>query len=135
MKLLVLATEPVSAQDVRDALPGEGGVEGAEVLVVAPAVNESPLAFWVSDSDDAIEDAESVAERTAAELRERGARARATTGESEPLLALQDALATYPADRILVVARDDDERARYREANVAEEAERRFGIPVTELAR
>jgi acyl-CoA synthetase (AMP-forming)/AMP-acid ligase II len=135
MKLLVLATEPVSAQDVRDALPGEGGVEGAHVLVVAPAVNESPVAFWVSDSDDAIADAQSVAERTAADLREQGARTRATTGESEPLLALQDALATYPADRILVVARDDDERARYREENLAAEAERRFGIPVTELTR
>ena len=135
MKLLVLATEPVSADDVRRALPGEEDVEGAEVLVVAPAVNESAVAFWVSDSDEAIAEAESVAERTAAQLRERGATARATTGESEPLLALQDALATYPADRILIVARDDEERARYREENVAEEAQRRFGVPVTELAR
>ena len=135
MKLLVLATEPVSADDVRRALPGDEGVEGAEVLVVAPAVNESPVAFWVSDSDEAIADAESVAERTAAQLRERGASARATTGESEPLLALQDALATYPADRILIIARDDEERARYREENVAEETQKRFGVPVTELAR
>ena len=135
MKLLVLATEPVSADDVRRALPGDEGVEGAEVLVVAPAVNESPVAFWVSDSDKAIADAESVAERTAAQLRERGASARATTGESEPLLALQDALATYPADRILIIARDDEERARYREENVAEETQKRFGVPVTELAR
>ena len=135
MKLLVLATEPVSADDVRRALPGEEGVEGAEVLVVAPAVNASPVAFWVSDSDEAIADAESVAERTAAQLRERGASARATTGESEPLLALQDALATFPADRILIVARDDEERARYREENVAAEAQKRFGVPVTELPR
>jgi acyl-CoA synthetase (AMP-forming)/AMP-acid ligase II len=135
MKLLVLATEPVSAHDVRDALPGEDDVEGAEVLVVAPAVNQSPVAFWVSDSDEAIAEAESVAERTAAALRERGAKARATTGESEPLLALQDALATYPADRILIVTRGDDERARYREDDVAEQARLRFGIPVTELAR
>jgi hypothetical protein len=134
MKLLVLATDPVSADDLRDALPGEEDIDGAEVLVVAPAVNESAVAFWVSDSDEAIADAESVAERTAAPLRERGAAARATTGESEPLLALQDALATYPADRILIVARDDDERARYREENVAEEAQRRFGVPVTELS-
>jgi hypothetical protein len=133
MKLLVLATEPVSADDIRRALPGEEGIEGAEVLVVAPAVNESAVAFWVSDSDEAIADAESVAEQTASQLRERGAAARATTGESEPLLALQDALATYPADRILIVTRDDEERARYREEHVAEEAQRRFGVPVTEL--
>ena len=134
MKLLVLATEPITADDVRDALPGEEDVEGAEVLVVAPAVNESAVAFWVSDSDEAIGDAESVARRTADALRERGAQARATTGESEPLLALQDALATFPADRILIVARSDEDRARYREDDVAGEAERRFGVPVTEAA-
>ncbi len=135
MKLLVLATEPITADDVRDALPGDDDVEGAEVLVVAPAVNESAVAFWVSDSDEAIGDAESVARRTADALRERGARARATTGESEPLLALQDALATFPADRILIVARSDEDRARYREDDVAGEAGRRFGVPVTEAPR
>ncbi len=131
MKLLVLATDPVSADSVRQALPDEN-LDGAEVLVVSPAVNESALAFWVSDSDEAIEEAESAAERTAAQLRESGARARATTGESEPLLALQDALATYPADRVLVFVREEDE-ARYREDDVVGEAERRFNVPVTEV--
>ncbi len=131
MKLLVLATDPVSADSVRQALPDEN-LDGAEVLVVSPAVNESALAFWVSDSDEAIEEAESAAERTAAQLRESGARARATTGESEPLLALQDALATYPADRVLVFVRDEDE-ARYREDDVVGETERRFNVPVTEV--
>ena len=133
MKLLVLATDPVSADDIRQALPDDD-LEGAEVLVVAPAVNESPGAFWVSDADDAIADAQSAAEQTAGELRERGAQARATTGDSEPLLALQDALATYPADHVLVFARED-EGARYREDDVLGEARRRFGVPVTEIAR
>ncbi len=133
MKLLVLATDPVSADDVREALP-EDELEGAEVLVVSPAVNESPVAFWVSDSDEAIADAESTAEQTAEALRERGVKARATTGDSEPLMALQDALATYQADRVLVFARAD-EGARYREDDVLGEARRRFGVPVTEVAR
>ena len=133
MKLLVLATDPVSPDDVREALP-EDDLEGAEVLVVSPAVNESPVAFWVSDSDEAIADAESTAEQTAEALRERGVQARATTGESEPLMALQDALATYQADRVLVFARED-EGARYREDDVLGEAQRRFGVPVTEVAR
>jgi len=132
MKLLVLATDPVGPEDVRAALGGDADVEGSEVLVVAPAVNESSVAFWMSDSDEAIADAQSVAEQTAARLREQGARARATAGESEPLLALQDALTTFPADRILLVARTEEEGARYREDDVAGEAERRFGIPVVE---
>ena len=130
MKLLVLATEAVDADAVRRALPDDD-LEGAEVLVVSPAVNESAVAFWVSDSDEAIEDAESAAERTAAALRERGAQARATTGESEPLMALQDALATFPADHVVVVVREED-AARYREDDVLGEAQRRFDVPVTE---
>jgi acyl-CoA synthetase (AMP-forming)/AMP-acid ligase II len=133
VKLLVLATDPVSPDDLRDALP-EHDLEGAEVLVVSPAVNESPVAFWVSDSDEAIADAESTAEQTATALRERGVRARATTGESEPLMALQDALATYQADRVLVFARED-EGTRYREDDMLGEAQRRFGVPVTEVTR
>ena len=133
MKLLVLATDPVSADDVRKALPGDD-LEGTEVLVVSPAVNESPVAFWVSDADEAIADAESTAEQTADALRARGVQARATTGESDPLLAMQDALATYQADRVLVFARED-EGARDREEDVLGEAQRRFGVPVTEVAR
>jgi hypothetical protein len=133
VKLLVLATDPVDADDVRKALP-DVALEGSEVLVVSPAVNESPMAFWVSDADEAIAAAESAAEQTAAQLRDRGARARATAGDSEPLLALQDALATYPADRVLVFVRGED-RARYREDDVLGEAQQRFGVPVTEVER
>ena len=132
MKLLVLATDPVDADDLRAAL-GEDDLTGAEVLVVSPAVNESAVAFWVSDSDEAIIEAESTARQTAEALSAEGARARATAGESEPLLALQDALATYPADRVLVFVRDDEDAARYREDDVLGEAERRFSVPVTEV--
>ena len=132
MNLLVLASDPVDASQVRSALDGED-IEGAQVLVVSPAVNSSPLAFWVSDSDEAIADAESAAKETAAALSAEGARTRATTGESEPLLALQDALATFPADRILVFVREGDQ-ARYREDDIVGQAQQRFGVPVTEVA-
>jgi len=131
VKLLVLATEPVDADRVRAALPDDD-LCGAEVLVVSPAVNESAVAFWMSDSDEAIADARSTADSTAADLGEGGARARATTGDSEPLVALQDALATFQADRVVVFVRGED-AARYREDDVVGEAERRFGVPVTEV--
>jgi hypothetical protein len=134
MKLLVLATDPVDADDLRGALDGED-LEGAEVLVVSPAVNQSPVAFWVSDADEAIAEAESTAQQTADALRAEGARTRAQAGESEPLLALQDALTTFPADRVLVFARGDEESRRYREDDVLGEAQRRFGVPVAEITR
>ena len=133
MHLLVLASEPVDAAAVKSAL-GDEDLDGAQVLVVSPAVNESPVAFWMSDSDEAIAEAEFAAGRTAEALSQEGARTRAQTGESEPLLALQDALATFPADRVLVVVREGD-AARYREDDVVGEAERRFGVPVTEVTR
>jgi hypothetical protein len=134
MKLLVLATDPVDADDLRGALPGES-IDGAEVLVVSPAVNESPVAFWVSDSDEAIADAESTAKQSAEALAAAGAKTRAETGESDPLLALQDALATFPADRVVVFARGDDESQRYREDDLLGEAERRFGVPIAAVTR
>jgi len=134
MKLLVLATDPVDADDLRGALDGED-LDRAEVLVVSPAVNQSPIAFWMSDSDEAIREAESTAEKTAAALRAEGARTRAQTGESDPLLALQDALTTFPADKVVVFARGDEESRRYREEDVLGEAERRFGVPVAEVTR
>jgi hypothetical protein len=134
MKLLVLATDPIDADDLRDALPDDS-LDGAEVLVVSPAVNQSAVAFWVSDSDEAISDAESTAQQTVDALNAAGADAHAETGESDPLLALQDALATFPAERVVVFARGDDESQRYREDDVLGEAERRFGVPVTDITR
>ena len=129
MKLLVLAPEAVDAAAVRRALPDDD-LTGAEVLVVSPALHESGLRFWMSDSDEAIQHAEQAANATAGALREEGAQVRAQTGESEPLLALQDALATFPADRVLVFQHDGDD-ARYREEDLAH-AQERFGVPVTE---
>jgi hypothetical protein len=123
MKLLVLTPEPVDADMLRSTL-GED-VEGAEVLVVSPATNRSKLAFWVSDPDQAIAEAETV-ER----LEEQGVDAAGDTGESEPAVALQDALATFPADRIVVFSHPEGDRD-YREDEGLADVEERFGIPVT----
>lgn len=108
MQLLVLADEPVDAARVRAALPDEAGLDDARVLVVTPARNESRLAFWMSDSDEAIADAEETEERSVAALQAEGVRAAGEVGESEPLLALQDALATFPADIVLLLTGDDE---------------------------
>ena len=131
MHILVLAPDPVDADTLRGVVGDE--IDDARVLVVSPALNESPLAFWMSDADEAIADAEEAGARTAVGLREDGVAANSTTGEAEPLIALQDALATFPADRVLVFVRGED-AARYREDDVIGEAERRFGVPVTEVA-
>ena len=128
MKLLVLTPEPVDAELLRATLGEE--VEGAEVLVVSPATNRSKLAFWVSDPDDAIAEADAAAEETVERLEEQGVDAAGDTGESEPAVALRDALATFPADRIVVFSHPEGDRD-YREDEGLADLEERFGIPVT----
>jgi hypothetical protein len=127
MKLLVLTPEPVDADMLRATLGDE--VEGAEVLVVSPATNQSPVAFWVSDPDEAIHEAEVAQEETVERLEEEGIDAAGDTGESEPALAIQDALATFPADRIVIFSHAGEKD--YREEAGLEDAEERFGLPVT----
>jgi hypothetical protein len=128
MKLLVLTPEPVDADLVRAAVGDEA--EGAEVLVVSPATNQSKLAFWVSDPDDAIAEAETAQEETTERLEEAGIDAAGDTGESEPAVALQDALATFPADRIVVFSHPEGKRD-YREDKGIAELQASYGIPVT----
>ena len=128
MKLLVLTPEPVDANMLRKTLGDE--VEGAEVLVVSPATNQSKVAFWVSDPDEAIAEAEEAQTETVERLEESGVDAAGDTGESEPAVAIQDALATFKADRIVVFSHPEGDRD-YREDDGLADAEERFGVPLT----
>jgi hypothetical protein len=128
VKLLVLTPEPVDADLLRQTVGPE--VEGAEVLVISPATNQSRLAFWVSDSDEAIKEAEHAEEATVESLERAGVDASGDTGESEPALALQDALATFAADRIVIFEHPEGERDTREDAGL-DDVEARFGIPVT----
>ena len=128
MKLLVVTPEPVDANALRSTLGDD--VEGAEVLVVSPAGHQSKVAFWVSDSDEAIAEAEEAQEETVERLEEEGVDAAGDTGEAEPAQAIQDALATFAADRIVVFSHPEGDRD-YREDEGLADAEQRFGVPVT----
>jgi hypothetical protein len=126
MKLLVLTPEPVDANLLRATVGKEA--DDAEVMVVSPATNQSKLAFWVSDPDEAIAEAGAAQEETVERLEEEGIDAAGDTGESDPAVAIQDALATFPADRIVIFSHPEGQRD-YRED--LEDAESRFGVPVT----
>jgi hypothetical protein len=128
VKLLVVTPEPVDADMLRKTLGDE--VEGAEVLVVSPATNRSKVAFWVSDPDEAIAEAEAAQTETVERLEESGVDAAGDTGESEPAVAIQDALATFKADRIVVFSHPEGDRD-YREDDGLADAEERFGVPLT----
>ena len=127
-KIIALVSEPISGEALKSAV-GRGAAETAEVLVVAPALN-SKFKFLTSDPDEAIARAEAVQQETVERLDEEGIDAAGDTGEADPMVAIEDALQTFPADRIVIFSHPEDERA-YREEEL-DEAGRRFGVPVTQ---
>jgi hypothetical protein len=130
VRLLVVTSEPVSADVLREAV-GDGA-DDAEVMVVAPALTRSSFRFWIGDADRAIAHAEAVQEETVERLSEEGIDAAGDTGESDPLLAVQDALVTFQADRIVVFRHEDAELRSGEERLTAAALRERFDLPVEE---
>ena len=126
MKVIVLITEPISAAQLRDALPGSIEPRDAEVMVVAPALHESALRFWISDADEATE---AVRRESLRQLSDEGVSASADNGEGDLMKATEDALRTFDADRIVIFSHPSGE-SRYREDVDDDEIRERFGLPV-----
>jgi hypothetical protein len=129
-KILALVSEPVSGEALKNAV-GPKRAEAAEVLVVAPALN-TRRHFLFSDVDAAIERADEVQEETVERMEEEGVDAAGDTGESDPLLAIQDALQTFPADEIVLFTHADG-RQNWLEEGLLEEVRERFGKPVEHI--
>jgi hypothetical protein len=130
-RLLVVAAEEVSGAQVRDAVAEHAGDRNAEVRLIAPALIVSALENAMGDVDDAIVQARGRAERSAEELKKVGIDAEAEVGDSDLRLAIQDALQTFDADEILIVAHR--EGGPYLERRGIQEAEHDFSPPITEL--
>jgi hypothetical protein len=125
-KILALVSEAVSADALKSAV-GDDAADDAEVLVVAPALN-TKTRFFLADPDPAIDRAEQVQEETVERLSEAGVDAApsATPGEEDPLQALEDALATYPADEIVLFTHPGGDR-NWQEDGLVDQAKQRFG--------
>ena len=76
------------------------------IKVVVPVVRQGVL-DWLANDQRAFSHAEQVAERTAEQLP--GETVEAVAGEAKVELAIRDALATFPADEIVVAVRPEDE--------------------------
>jgi hypothetical protein len=97
------------------------------VLVVAPALN-SWLRRWASDDDRARCLAAGRVRAYLEQFELRGVHAEGRVGDPDPLLAIADALTTFPADEILIVG---DAQAIPRAENLALRARRRFSLPAS----
>jgi hypothetical protein len=82
--------------------------EDDTIKVVVPVVGQG-LLDWLASDQKAFGHAEQVAERTAEGLP--GETVDAVAGEANVGLAIRDALATFPADEIVVAVRPDEEEA------------------------
>jgi hypothetical protein len=129
-KILALVSEAVSADALRSALGGSAA-DDAEVLVVAPAL-QSRRKFLLADPDSAIARAEEVQTETVERLDEEGIDAAGGTGESDPLLALQDALATFEADEIVLFTHAGGNE-NWLEEGLVDQATERFAVPVRHM--
>jgi hypothetical protein len=130
-RVLVVAGSAVDAAQLGRELDLD---EGAELKVVAPIEPASNLDLVAGDVDDSIAAAEQRAADAAADV-EGTTEAKVVetgSGEAEPLLAIEDALATFAAGQIVLVADSADEDA-WSEPGLAEEIRDRFGLPVREL--
>jgi hypothetical protein len=99
--VLVISTVEHAEADLRAQV---GAAD--RVMVVVPVVRQGVL-DWLANDQRAFAHAESEAERTAAQLP--GEKVEAIAGEADVELAIRDALATFPADEILVAVRPEDE--------------------------
>ena len=96
-----------------------------EIRVVAPAVEQSRLQWLTNAEDDARAKAERAAEEVAAATEGEAERVEAEAGDSDPLLAVEDALRTFDADEIVVVTRSG-EHASWLEEGAADTIAARF---------
>jgi hypothetical protein len=99
----VLVVSTVEHSD--DVLRAHVG-EADAIKVVVPVVRQGVL-DWLASDQKAFTHAEEVAERTADRLP--GETVEAVAGEADVGLAVRDALATFPADEIVVAVRPGDE--------------------------
>jgi hypothetical protein len=104
---------------------------GGEVLVVAPALN-SRLRHYVSDVDAAAADARGRVDEAVAMLIGLGVAARGEVGDSDPLIAMEDALHAFPASAI-VISTYPEGQSNWLERDLPRRAEERFGRPVVHL--
>jgi hypothetical protein len=119
----------VSTIEDTDAAALRAHVDPADTIkVVVPVVRQGVL-DWIANDEKAHGEAEAIAQRTADKLP--GETAEAVAGEPNVELAIRDALATFPAEEIVVAVRPAHQEGLI-EAGATKTAPRRSfeGVPV-----
>jgi hypothetical protein len=130
-RVLVVANETVGGRALLSEIQYRCRGRESEILVVTPALT-SAVKHWLSDVDEAIEAAserraDSVRAIEALELTARG-----EVGDSDPNVAIEDALRSFPADEV-IISTHPPQRSRWLERGVVDRARRDVDLPVTHV--
>jgi hypothetical protein len=131
-RLLVVANETVQGEALLSEIRDRCRDRDCEILVLTPALASSRAAHWASDVDEAMELARQRMELSLIEIRQLGLKAKGEIGDSDPNMAMEDALRVFPADEI-VISTHPPERSRWLEHGVVDKARERIDLPITHV--
>jgi hypothetical protein len=131
-RLLVIANETVQGEALLNEIRDCCLDRRCEVMVVTPALASSRTSHWTSDIDEAIELARQRMELSLIEIKRLGLKARGEIGDSDPNVAIEDALRVFAADEILISTHPPD-RSRWLEHGVVDKARERIDLPITHV--
>jgi GABA permease len=128
-RVLVVANETVEGAALLEEICRRCRDRRAEVLVITPALVASRASHWASDVDEAIELARQRMELSLIAIRGEGLSATGEIGDSDPIVAIEDALRAFPADEI-VISTHPPERSRWLEHGVVDRAREDIDLPI-----
>ncbi len=131
-RVLVVANETVGGEALLEEIRTRCHGRDCEILVVTPALAASRAKHWASDVDEAIELARQRMELSLIEIERLGLKARGEIGDSDPNVAIEDALGAFSADEI-VISTHPPHRSRWLEHGVVERARNEIDLPITHV--
>jgi hypothetical protein len=131
-RVLVVANETVAGQALLEEIGRRCEGRDCEVFVVAPALAGSRAAHWASDIDDGIELARQRLGTSLEGISRLGLSGDGEIGDSDPNLAIEDALRHFAADEV-VISTHPPERSRWLEHGVVSGARKKLDLPVTHV--
>lgn len=131
-RVLVVANETVGGGALLEEIGKRAQGRDSEIFVVTPALARSRASHWASDVDEAMETARQRMELSLIEIGRLGLRARGEVGDSDPNVAIEDALRVFPADEI-VISTHPPQRSRWLERGVVDRARKEIDLPITHV--
>jgi hypothetical protein len=130
-RVLVVANETLGGRALLSEIQYRCRGRESEILVVTPALT-SAVKHWLSDVDEAIEAAGERRADSVRAIEALGLTARGEVGDSDPNVAIEDALRSFPADEV-IISTHPPQRSRWLERGVVDRARSDVDLPVTHV--